>query len=577
MTQNRRRTPLLRTAAGVLLATATLAACDAPTAPGERAVAGGPSMLITPACAGTGGQTHPVASITTAQTWTRANSPHRVTGSITVNGAGRLTIQPGAVVCFEPGTGLTATAGGKLSVRGRDTAQVVLTARDPAQGWRGISLYDAPAGYSYLTNVRMEHVALGFAAIHSTHQHGAWVDSAVIRQSGQAASLYGTGSRLVRSRVDSTTNRNLAAVVLGTGARFEKSTVRGAAWTGVVVDGEEVVLLGGRIEGSGGPGLVAFDRGVNRYSTAVRVVGGRDYAAVMSLAAMARMYPTSALLDSLDGNARDTVILAGGLLKGGQITAGPQVAFKIVGSVEVDSAATFNALPGASLVFAPHVVLLARAGGRVVARGTAAAPVRFTADDPAQGWNGITLHSPTAVTSYLTNVRIEHVSLAGTAVAAYDGHRVLVDSSVIRQSGRAASIWSANSRFSRTRVDTTLYSAHPAVELGSNVRLESTRILAAAGPGLSIWSGTVQVVSCEVRDGDQDGIVMQYSHVAVHNCNLVNNGGVGIRHYGPTSASATGNWWGSTGGPSGPGGDGASGALVVSPWRTTPYVLPYLP
>jgi hypothetical protein len=573
-----RSRPLLRIAAGALLAgTAALGACDTPTNPEARAAAGGPSMLITPACAGTGGQTQPGQNVTTAQTWTRAGGPHRVTGDILVGAGGRLTIQPGTIVCFEPGTRLIAQYGGRLNVRGRDTAQIVLTARDPAQGWSGVELAGTPPGYSYLTNVRIEHVSVSARALLSMDQHVAWVDSAVIRQAGQAAALYGPGSRMVRTRVDTTTNRNLAAVVLGAGTRFEKNVVRGAAWTGVVVDGEEVVLLGGRIEGSGGPGLASFNHPVSRYSTAIRIVGGRDYAAALSLQAMARMYPTPALQDSLDGNARDTVLLAGGRLRTGSITAGPQVTFKVVGSVELDSLAWFGAQPGASLVFTPASLLIARAGGRVLFRGSAAAPVRLTADDPAQGWGGVSLFGGVAVTSYLTNVRIEHVNLGGTAVAAYDGHRVIVDSAVIRQSGRAASIWSTNSRLSRTRVDTTLYSAQPAVELAGNARLESTRILAAAGPGLKLWSSTVQVVSCDIRDGDQEGIVMWYDPVPIHNCNLVNNGGAGIRHDGVASASVTGNWWGSTGGPAGPGGDGASGPLAVSPWRTTPYVLPYLP
>ena len=54
-----RTNPRLRLAAGVLLsASAVLAACDAPTDPAARAVPGGPSLLVTPACAGTGGTTH---------------------------------------------------------------------------------------------------------------------------------------------------------------------------------------------------------------------------------------------------------------------------------------------------------------------------------------------------------------------------------------------------------------------------------------------------------------------------------------------------------------------------------------
>jgi hypothetical protein len=126
-------------------------------------------------------------------------------------------------------------------------------------------------------------------------------------------------------------------------------------------------------------------------------------------------------------------------------------------------------------------------------------------------------------------------------------------------------------------VDTTLDSRYPAVELRSNARIESTRIRASAGPGLSLGSASVVVASCEVLDGDGDAILMDSDAATVRNCNLVNNGGVGIRNVVSATADAAGNWWGSTGGPLGPGGDGVSGHVVYSPWRTTPYVLPYVP
>ncbi|HST61968.1 MAG TPA: hypothetical protein VLK84_24925, partial [Longimicrobium sp.] len=195
------------TAFALLAGAAVLGACDAPTDPGGAAVAGGPSLLVTPACAGTGGQVRPSQTIRTAQVWTRASGPHRVTGEIYVDAGGRLSIAPGAVVCFEPGAGLLARNGGRLYARGRDTAQVVLTARDAALGWNGIHVSGTPAAASYLTNVRIEHVAVGSVAVHATEQHPVYLDSAVIRQTGQAVRLHAPGSRIARSRVDTTTNR----------------------------------------------------------------------------------------------------------------------------------------------------------------------------------------------------------------------------------------------------------------------------------------------------------------------------------------------------------------------------------
>jgi hypothetical protein len=570
------RTLLLRAAAAIL-ATAVAAGCDAPTDPAERAAAaGGPSLLITPACAGTGGQTH-ATNVTTAQTWTRANSPHRVTGGIFVEGGAQLTIAPGAVVCFEPGTGLYVRGGSRLWARGRDTAQIVFTARDPARGWHGINLYDSPVGPSYLTNVRVEYVSIDETAISTGHTHAAYVDSAVIRQSGRAVSFGAAGSRLIRSRVDTTTNRAASAVYLGRGA-FEHSTIRGAAGTGLMASGEGVLLLGGRIEGSGGVGLHVAGDSLSPYSRAVRVVGGKTHAATLYMPAMMQLYPTPALQDSLAGNARDEVLLYGSTIRSA-LTVGSRIPLRLIGTIQVDAGGSLTLQPGARMIFMVAAGIRAENGGRVWSRGSAASPVLLTADDPALGWSGIELRGAVPTTSYVTNTRIEHVEIYtwSVAVGAHDNHRVIVDSSVIRQSGRAVLLESPNSRLMRTRVDTILDSRFPAVELRSNARIESTRIRASAGPGLSLGSSSVYVASCEVIDGDGDAILMDSDAVTVRNCNLVNNGGVGIRNVVSATATATGNWWGSTGGPTGPGGDGVSGAVVYSPWRSTPFVLPYVP
>lgn len=571
-----RRNPRLRLAAGMLLAGGVLAACDAPLDPGGHAVPGGPSLLVTPACAGTAGQVHAGPFITGTETWTRANSPHRVPQSLQISNAGRVTIAPGAAVCFDPGVTLYVHNGGRLIARGRDTAQVLFTARDPARGWSGIQFFSSPGAPSYLTNARIEHAGVDSDAVYAAYEHPVILDSAVVRQSGSGVVLLGPGSRLSRSRVDSMTNREGAAVTLGGGARFEQTVVRDAAGVGVRVIGDGVLLLGGRIEGSGGTGLqFLYETPLGNYFKPIRIVGGGGYPVEMPASILARTYSTPALQDSLRGNGRDTVVVMTSVLTA-SLTAGPRIPFLVRGSIAVEAGGSVVAQPGARLAFRPGMGMSFQNGGRLWSRGSAAAPVVLTADDRARGWAGLTLHGYTVSTSYVTNTRVEHVHLAETAVEALGYHRVIVDSSVIRQSGRAVVMTSENSRLMRTRVDTTLSSDGPAVLLHANARIESTRITAPAGAGIQVDWPQVVVASCEVRDGDGTGIELNAA-VAVNNCNLVNNGGPGLRNLSETAVSATGNWWGSTGGPHGTGGDGAEGPMTVSPWRTTPFVLPYLP
>jgi hypothetical protein len=85
----------------------------------------------------------------------------------------------------------------------------------------------------------------------------------------------------------------------------------------------------------------------------------------------------------------------------------------------------------------------------------------------------------------------------------------------------------------------------------------------------------VQLVSCEVRESVGDGIHMYAAGIQVHDCNLVDNGGVGV--YSPFGTTdVENNWWGDAAGPNGTNGDGVYGG-DYTPWRTTPYTLPYVP
>jgi hypothetical protein len=566
-----------RVAAVALLATgAALEACgrDQPLAPGsQRAAPDGPSRSINPACdPGLGGVTH-ADSVLTPETWSRGGNPHRVDQFINIEGAGVLTLGPGVRVCFGIQGALLATNGGRIVADGLDTARIVLTATDPVDGWRGVHAGGTPASPSTLKHVLVEYTRDAFAL--STHDsHPVYVDSTVFRQNEAGVYLWGRGGRISRSRVDTVTYAPVPAVVLGSVVTFEQTAIRGAAGIGLAVLGTNgISLLGGRVEGSGGVGMQVTTTGPGFVATQpVRVVGGASYPAELVVSAFPRIYPTLAQQDSLLGNARDTLVVTGGIL---QAFAYPTQAlpWHVTGNIVVQYFGILRAWPGAALAFDSAVSVTADNGGRVVARGTAAAPVLFTSATGA-GWGGLILDGVPSLASYLTNVRIEHVTQGVSAVWGGAGHPVVIDSAVVRQNTRAAWLSAPSSRISRSRIDTT--TAGPAVLLyASGITLESTRIRASSGTGLVVVSG-VQVLSCEIRDSGGVGIDLA-SPTDVHNCNLVNNGGDGIFSIAAGTANVEDNWWGDAAGPTGPSGDGASGPLDYTPWRTTPYVLPYVP
>jgi hypothetical protein len=565
---------LLRGGWTAALLVAALAACDRqPTAAGERlARPGDASLLVTPGCTWGTGTVHTHETLTTAVMWSRAASPHHVTDTTVVDAGGQLILLPGAQVCFAYGGAILARNGGRLHARGLDTARILLTAYNPAFGWDGVDLSDDPPGWnSYLTNVVLEHVAVGRTAVTTRDAHPVIMDSAVVRQSGQALNLLAPFSKVARSRIDTTTDRTRPAVVLGDSVIWQRNTLRRAAGVGLRVEGTVgVYLLGGRIEGSGGAGLQVPSSRAVKGSAPVRVTGGGAHPAELAVGAFAQIYPNPADQDSLLGNARDTLYVTGDTLST-QAYARAVLPWHVQGRVDVDSTGVLTAQPGARLSFDPGVGIYLL-WSRMVARGTPAAPVVFTADDPALGWSGMQFIFGSD-TSYLTNVRIEHVGVYETAVDA-TFTPLVIDSAVIRQSGMAAQLL-GDARISRTRVDTTLGSSAGMI-LGYDSRIESTLIRAPGGPGLMVLHSTVQIVSCEVRDGSDAGIVMQ-SAVAVHDCNLVNNAWPGIMNLSQDTADVTGNWWGDAAGPTGPSGDGVSGPLSYTPWRTTPFVLPYVP
>jgi hypothetical protein len=570
--------------AGRVLAVALLAgsaACgrDQPLASGHgRAAPGGPSATLSPACdPGLGGVTH-VDSVTAAETWSRTGNPHRVDQTLHVEGAGVLTLAPGVLVCFGSAGALDATNGGRLVADGLDTARIVLTATDPANGWGGVHLRGTPASASSLKHARIEYTLSAYAL--STHDyHAATIDSAVMRQNERGLYLWGRGTSLRRSRVDTVTSAAFPAVTLGSHVIFEQNVVRGAAGVGLAVLGTNgISLLGGRIEGSGGVGLKVTTTGPGFVTTQpVRVVGGASYPAELVVSAFPRIYTSVAQQDSLLGNARDTLVVTGGILQAWAFPA-PALPWHVTANIVVQYYGILLPMPGATLAFDRDVGITARSGGRVVARGTAAAPVLFTAapfpgNASTHRWDGITFEGAPALSSYLTNVRIELV-LLGTAVLARDQHPVVIDSAVFRQNGSAVVLQSSDSRLSRSRVDTTWSPGYAVrIDLGT---LESTLIRGSAGVGMVVGSNLAQVLSCEVRESAWNGIEL-WAGGEVHNCNLVGNGGPGVYAANLNSVNAEDNWWGDAAGPTGTNGDGVSGPVDYTPWRTTPYVLPYVP
>jgi hypothetical protein len=153
---------------------------------------------------------------------------------VVVDAGGQLVIYPGAVLCFQGGTGIRARNGGRVHARGSNAAKILMTAYDPAYGWSGVELRDNPPTWnSYLTNVVMEHVAVGSTAVTTLDRHPVLIDSTVVRQSGQALRLLAPLSWVARSRIDTTTDGTRPAVAIGDSVIWQRNDMRHAAGVGL--------------------------------------------------------------------------------------------------------------------------------------------------------------------------------------------------------------------------------------------------------------------------------------------------------------------------------------------------------
>ncbi len=252
----------------------------------------------------------------------------------------------------------------------------------------------------------------------------------------------------------------------------------------------------------------------------------------------------------------------------------------------VTNAAVLTIEPGALICVDPNVFFDFTNDARLVAQGTAAAPVVFTRADPALRWRGLRLVGSPPAASVLDYVTIE---FADAGFLAGNADVVSIDHSVIRQSGFIAlSLSAPGSQFLRSTVDGTervvgvipnpaVGFAMPSNAAGS-IRFEG-RIRGAAGVALDLGTGTVQLANCEITGSAGNAIELKTNTVVGHTvsgCNIFGNGGFGVANTSTVNTlNAQNNWWGDPAGPSGPDGDGVSGMVDASSPRGSPVALDY--
>ncbi|MBI4408555.1 MAG: right-handed parallel beta-helix repeat-containing protein, partial [Gemmatimonadetes bacterium] len=515
-----------------------------------------------------------------------SNFPWRVEGSFYVDTGAVLTVQPAASLAFASGIWMYLQSG-KISAIGKADSTIRFTAIDPANRWYGLYFYGTSSDTSRIAHAKLEYTWDG---VYASGRNPVSVENSVIRQSYYyGAYLQAPGSRISSSAVDTTVAAGYYAVLLGDSTIFQATTVRGAAGYGVYINGDSVRVLGGTIDGSGDYGL--YVPGDYKAGTIQPVVikGGKSYPARLPIRYVPLVAPTASDQDSLLGNAKDTLVVAGGSLTGATATARARLPWRIEASPEIDASATLAAEAGASLSFGSGISLYVQNGGRLSLLGKGAdSAVVLRAISAASPWNGIHLYNTPSDTSRLVRVRIEDAHYG--VYAQHATHFVRIDSAVIRQiTYTGVRLMAPSSVLRYSTVDTTDTSTWPAVRAEGSTSLYSVRVRGAAGVGVEVPAQSVSLSYCEVTGSGggttstAHGVHVTTSNptgVTVNNCNLFGNGGNGIHNVSTTvTIDGTNNWWGSASGPTDTagGGDGVSANVNYTPVQSGLVTLPYVP
>ena len=294
--------------------------------------------------------------ITSDETWSRANSPHVVRGQLEVGGdkAPTLTLEAGAEVRFEPDAELRV-ARGALKAPGTAEAPIRLVASQATAtkgAWRGVVLAAAGSG-SQLSHVTLSHCGA---------------------EAGEDACL-------------------------------------------VVKGGATPVVGDVTVQNSGSAGVDVADDGSGFGADSARLtVTGSQGLAVRVGANQADTLPTGV---SLSGNGSDAVTLLGRVVR---TQRWPRLPFAIHHLLEVratDSSApipTLTLSAGTTLRFgrdgALSVGRLNKA--ELVAEGTEAAPILFTADSPSPqpgSWKSLVIGASTTQSTRLSYTTIEYAGI----------------------------------------------------------------------------------------------------------------------------------------------------------------------
>ena len=505
------------------------------------------------------GVTHS-GSITSPARWTALNSPHFVHDIITVRAD--LTIEAGAIVCGGPAAQFVLR-GGNLTADGRANRRIRFIALDTVAGWRGIAASassEGPGGRITLNYADVYYAAGVSAGFESTGEiNHSYFRRTFVGNGGANISFFAIRNSIVE-------DGNVAL----SGATFEETVVRRGSLSFLPAQPGtgSGTLNGGRIEDSPGVALTIGSTFSSRSPAmtvlkAPQIVGSTGGIAVMPAQTFFQIWPTPAEQTPLTNNLNRTIRLWGTSYGDLHFRAG--LDWSINSVITFFDATSLRLDPGATLTIGSPL----RVSGALTAPGTADEPISITSVQNCLGSSeGCALIIADTAASVLSYVNFRSAPFVAGA------------SNVVRldhiTSDRTIALGSPGSRITDAHISGVPAPQFPsttaALTLGANdVTAERVLVRLIRGrSGVRIAGSNVKLLSCEVTDNIDDGVVVSAgSGIEMRNCVFERNSGVGVNNQTENIVNAQRNWWGDPEGPLGAGGDGVAGVVDYSNPLTT--------
>ena len=427
---------------------------------------------------GAKGQTSVSGTISTSTTWTLANSPYVVTGTVTVDGATNpvLTIQPGVSVKFNSGTGLViGLSGGNtgaLQANGTSSQPITFTANtaSPTPGfWQGVYFQNC-AGSS----------SLSYATV----------------QYGGSNSLFRAGLQVATTCSPSLSNLTvqnnaLVGAWISGGAPVIATSTFSANPVGMSVSSPGAPTLQTvTLSGNSGVGL-AIGAGAAATLQTVTISGNTGFA--MQLDASATLAPVTGL--TLSGNGTN----AAQLLSSGNVTASTTwralgYPYNVAALVNVSGASSpvLTIEPDTVLRFDSGDGLQIGSGAGLQAVGSPGHLITFTSSSatPAPGsWASLGFSAGALASSHVSYAVVSYANYVNINAA------VTIDNTTIQSCYQGISAAQSSSAMSLTNVTLTANQG-AAVKITPNVTFGGISGLVVTGNGMdavNVVGGTVDV------------------------------------------------------------------------------------